>query len=531
MQPINHDIKLELLKLVKRAEKYSKDHLVNTFVDTGALATLLTTIDNQILYGRRGTGKTHALAYLSNVADGQGDYVVDIDMSNIGSTGGIYGSFDIPVTERATRLLVDTLIQIHENLLNKVMDDVNKELDPNLLPLLDELADALSQVYVEGSTEITQGYDREYQDTTNDSIDGSVNKKGIELNLSMQQTTNQRHNQSVSKMQSGVIRHRVHFGSVQSVMKKILKKLNGKRLWILIDEWSEIPLELQPYLADLLRRSIFPLSDITVKIAAIEQRSKFKSKSTNRDYIGLEIGGDASAILNLDSIMVFNNDQEKAKDFFEQLLYTHIKALIESKTGEAFELNSEKVINEIFTQQKAFEEFVKAAEGVPRDAINIIGIAVLNSGDNKISIPNIRSAAKSWYNRAKERDIINAESKKLLRWIIEEVIAHRKARAFLLKTDTYDELINDLFDARLIHVLKENVSARDRVGERFVVYSIDYGCYVDLLQTANAPQGLFEAVVDDESEVYVEVPSDDYRSIRRAILNLEEFYESTSEQE
>jgi hypothetical protein len=39
------------------------------------------------------------------------------------------------------------------------------------------------------------------------------------------------------------------------------------------------------------------------------------------------------------------------------------------------------------------------------------------------------------------------------------------------------------------------------------------------LSTARSPQGLFES--DDAS--FVEVPPDDYRAIRRAILNLAEF--------
>jgi hypothetical protein len=50
------------------------------------------------------------------------------------------------------------------------------------------------------------------------------------------------------------------------------------------------------------------------------------------------------------------------------------------------------------------------------------------------------------------------------------------------------------------------------------VYKLDYGCYVDLLTTQNAPRGLLP---DDEAKSgFVDVPPDDYRSIRRAILDL-----------
>ncbi|MGI8425937.1 MAG: hypothetical protein ACR2M4_04930 [Actinomycetota bacterium] len=98
------------------------------------------------------------------------------------------------------------------------------------------------------------------------------------------------------------------------------------------------------------------------------------------------------------------------------------------------------------------------------------------------------------------------------------MIGERRARAFLLRSDAADELIEALYDARVLHVLKRSVSTHDQPGVRFDVYKMDYGCYVDLIATAKAPQGLLPS--DDEAggpERYLDVPPDDYRSIRRAI--------------
>lgn len=58
------DTKKVLLLLPKRAETSERSALVETFVDSGSLLTLLSSKDHQIIYGRRGTGKTHALLYL-----------------------------------------------------------------------------------------------------------------------------------------------------------------------------------------------------------------------------------------------------------------------------------------------------------------------------------------------------------------------------------------------------------------------------------------------------------------------------------
>lgn len=57
---------------------------------------------------------------------------------------------------------------------------------------------------------------------------------------------------------------------------------------------------------------------------------------------------------------------------------------------------------------------------------------------------------------------------------------------------------------------------------RFNVYALDYGCYVELINTANAPKGLLNGG-GGEDAIYFDVPPDDYRSIRRAILTLGPF--------
>ena len=114
----------------------------------------------------------------------------------------------------------------------------------------------------------------------------------------------------------------------------------------------------------------------------------------------------------------------------------------------------------------------------------------------------------------------------LLRWIIDEVIGNRNARAFLLRTDFESPLIEYLYDARVIHIIKQSIAGKDDPGVRYNVYSVDYGCYVDLINTSKAPKGLFEIETESGLE-FVNVPQNDYRAIRRAVLDLDEFEKST----
>jgi hypothetical protein len=143
-----------------------------------------------------------------------------------------------------------------------------------------------------------------------------------------------------------------------------------------------------------------------------------------------------------------------------------------------------------------------------------------------ISVPHVRQAARQWYLRDKEKSVqANPQTIELLHWIIDEVIGTRRARAFLLEQghSAKHELVASLYDSRVLHVIKRGVSANDRPGVRFDVFTLDFGCYVQLISTTAAPEGLFE-IEDEESGVeFVEVPKDDYRSIRRAVLDLEAF--------
>jgi len=135
----------------------------------------------------------------------------------------------------------------------------------------------------------------------------------------------------------------------------------------------------------------------------------------------------------------------------------------------------------------------------------------------RVDMKTVRLAARNWYHQDKAILLKeNTELEFVLNFIIEEVIGKRKARAFLFPSNIQNNYLERLFDARIIHLLKRNIYSNDSPGKRFNVFKIDYGCYAELTNTAKATQGLFET--DDN---WVEVPADDYRSIRRAILEPE----------
>lgn len=308
--------------------------------------------------------------------------------------------------------------------------------------------------------------------------------------------------------------------------------MTSRRIWFLLDEWSSVPPEVQPYLGEFLVRCVLPLQDrVTVKIAAIEQQTNFRLQLESGDIIGIELGADVAANVDLDEFMVFEQNQDQARAFFRGLFFKHVTAGHEGDPEpDVAEIRTEaELIRQGFSDKRAFDELVRAAEGVPRDAINIASRAAIRAMSGKISVPDIRIAARAWFQSDKEPALQGqAQALPLLNWIIDRVIRGKRARGFLVSQNATNEpLLLALFDARVLHLVRKGYSAQDQPGERYDVYVIDYGAYVDLIQTQSAPLGMLPLGEEGEAEPdeggFVEVPTEDLRAIRRAVLDLDDF--------
>jgi hypothetical protein len=320
----------------------------------------------------------------------------------------------------------------------------------------------------------------------------------------------------------GTEKFTIHFSTIEDAVKRIVEAA-GVRIWIFVDEWTAIPEDLQPYLADVLRRIFFPIRQITVVITSIEHRSRFQL-GAGGGYVGIEVGADCAASINLDDFMVAENNMRVATEFYETLFFNHARFVDLSEPTPLLIESKEQLVRAAF-KKNAFQELVRAAEGVPRDAINILALAALQAKDGAISTAHIRSAASKWFEQDKAQFLRqNKEAEYLLGWIVDKVIGGNRARAFLVDYGLRNKLLDVLYDGRVLHVLKRSLSTHDEPGQRYIAYKIDYGCFVDLLAGSKAPRGLF---VREESAsrraMHINVPPDDLSQIRKSILNIRDF--------
>jgi len=109
---------------------------------------------NQIIYGRRGTGKTHALKYLFGRVEGSDERAIYLDLRFVGSNGSIYGDGSRGLAERAGTLIRDVIAAIADELYSIAVRLLDRVPDPKQITLrLDDLMNAIGEVRIVGSVE------------------------------------------------------------------------------------------------------------------------------------------------------------------------------------------------------------------------------------------------------------------------------------------------------------------------------------------------------------------------------------------
>ncbi len=529
------------------------DHLTATFVDPG-ITVRLENDNNQILYGRRGTGKTHVLKMLERRAREMNHLPVYIDINKLGSAA-MFNETDRPAHLRALSLFRDILAEVNNQILDYA---TSPQTDPPGL-VFERLGDLATAMLRSLLVENTINYESA-QSSNNDRERAIALSVGHTPSFSIRSQTGY---SSESAMKVGVKGHSMPWLSFQELNDALTSVLDASgidRVVILIDEWVGVPYEIQPLVAEFIKRSFFAEPRITTKIGSIEYRSNFSSSLDHNIVLGFELGADIWSALELDDYFVYDRNTDKTVSMFGELLFRHIATEVEVETlrrnlqtslprrdvtidvdaivrsvlqqvqagGRHFarEYNvtsADELSHELFGSRDAFIELVRAGEGVVRDFINIFSGAFFNAvrkDESKIGIGAVRDAAREWYEQDKAPNVTDMQ-RVVLQQITDEVIGQRRTRSFLLEKEyEQTEIVRSLFDFRLLHLVHRGYVDESKPGRRYNVYALDFGAYVELLGTARAPERDLRDVNEIKSDDVI-MPFDDRRAMRRVILRPE----------
>lgn len=255
--------------ITDRSEKQGDlDVLRDTYVDTGVLQQVANHA-NQILYGRRGTGKTHVFQVLrSELEESPGSHVIYVDVRVLGSAHTFLDT-EKPLAERCVAVFKDLLSHVQSKLLDIV---TSPESDGSGLEEVSDFADTIARKASEvNERNILTSHQQSNSSGTTAELGMSGMKPGASIGANDANSQTQTHETQFTE----ALRQSLVFSEIYHGLETALRALGASRLTILIDEWTSLPVELQPFIAEFIKRSLFPSNLVTIKIASLEYRSRF----------------------------------------------------------------------------------------------------------------------------------------------------------------------------------------------------------------------------------------------------------------
>lgn len=471
--------------------------------------------NNTVIYGRRGSGKTHLLKALQeNIMNRFSDdkvFPVYIDARRIVPL--------VPSSESSSEINSILIFKyLMQELSHNLAVNVNTIYDLNPF---DSSSSFSRDMWKEEINNLFQGVYLEF--------DGRTFSKPTSLTVSEEEVKSLSGNGGLSsspKLEvSGKIERKnsgtreknsyISILDITNHVENLIGKLGINRLTLIIDEWSEIEIDTQIHLAEILKKS-FSAIPVTLKIAAIPNRTNLGIKREQK-FFGLEDGGDIFGY-QLDMRYVFEVNKTQTRDFFNDLLYKHLYSLNANAINSLLrdhKTKPQKIIN-LFLANVALNEIFIASAGIPRDFMNLfIGaydkfIISSNQSAKRIGVKHLRTANSEWYETDKKKQVDkHAVERHLLTEIVREIIENKKSIHFLVPEKySQNKHIQNLIDFRVMHLRRNGYSHKDHPGVSYNVYSIDYGCYNSL----NISKKKLDSSMLDNLQL------NDFRDIRRISL-------------
>jgi hypothetical protein len=477
-----------------RAERNESDSFLDIYADKKIIDRLLNH-NNQIIYGRRGSGKTHLLLALAesivqNSKENYKSIPIYIDLRKL-----------LPLITDANKSKEETSVLIFQHIINNILTSLTKSL--KYIFNIEEVGkeSLIEKLRKEKLIEILEKLNIEFDGRKIKKLGAlefnqeEINKIAGSLKLSKDPNINFDGLKQLKSLYSEQYIKYISFSEISKYLDELLYALNDIKIVCLLDEWSELPIDLQPYISELLKRT-FIASNYTLKIAAIPYRSNFRDTKDETHKIGLEEGGDIFP-LSLDNRYIFETNKNGTRDFYNELLVKHIKDINPKMFDD---INEEKFIN-IFFANQALAEILVASAGIPRDFMHLFILSYNNRTNltQRIILKNIRSSTSEWYSTDKKEEVEKDKSiKYLFEGIVNEIVIGKKKTHFLLPQKYSDNpYIKKLVDLRVLHIRQKGISHKHIINRLYDVYSIDYGSYTSLDISKNTLDTDFQQLTQD----------------------------------
>lgn len=478
------DIYRAIEEIATHAENCDPQTVVESFYDRN-IKKHLTNPNNQIIQGRRGTGKTHILRVLQVEMESQNQHCIYFDCRQAGSAHSIADE-SLPVNHRLIQLLRDFISCLSRDLLayyneptyTYLTDDPAKEF---LYEQIDELITHLhKECYTLGvthnqySTTQTSGKRLLKKNESLATMSASFSPAATVGFNTSEGMESERENSATQNI-AGQGFERVRYPDVSDCLQQ-LTTITKTRFVILIDEWSALPLDVQVHFAEFLRRVMIPCQSITLKIAVVRGRTRYCQKKDGIIY-GFEIGAEIDIKLDLDERYMYDRNPRTVTKTLYRILAHHLasKGIIDKNEDG-------NLLRTLFSDEKCTVLLAKASEGNPRDFIHILCKCIIEmdfseKAGAKITSETVYNASQAWFEQDKVTALTETQ-KNFLTQLFTHVVTEHKNRGFVVDNVYVDTpLIGSLIDARILHILQTGKIIPTISKKRLAVLVLDFGAY------------------------------------------------------
>ncbi len=420
------------------------------YVDLGGNLQRFSSAQHQVLFGRRGSGKSCLQVHFLRQAESNGDPLA------------IYIGVDEIKRLGFPDVLIRILLGVFQRLPNAkgrcfgILKTPQSKIVASLRELLDdpEHADVSKK-----DTRHTEG------DLGLQPANGPAMK--IKAQRGREVTTTFK-----SKKLDHLERH------LQDYKEALRGAIKGKwpTVFVLVDDFYLIRKDLQPYVVDYLHR-LFRGTDAYLKIGTIRHRTQLRVHEGQT--IGVELEQDVEGI-SLDKTF---------ESFEETNTYLHSMLLEMARVG-----NKNMDVAALFNAD-APRALTLASGGVPRDFLNIfvdaVDMSVQAGKTDRLTPTFIYKAAAQHSYKSKLANIqeeagYDAEAlSRVYGDLVTFCLKEKKKTAFLVSIDDsrqhpeQHELLQQLMDFKLIHVISQNTSAASGRQGRYVAYTLDFSIFME----------------------------------------------------
>jgi hypothetical protein len=277
---------------------------------------------------------------------------------------------------------------------------------------------------------------------------------------------------------------------VRRLVLDVVDLLGLEYLVVFIDEWMSLA-ECQVDFAERLKQCLFGERKIAIKIAADEYQGQFNNAGRGHNFRGLDIGGDIFVAVDLDRPFL---DRSRNIELFAEALYRRLLVFepqLADHFGPAPLSNRELFVDALFATRQAFAELCTGSQGLCRDFHRLIQICAKQINwdvtESRIDTDCVRRALVKMNDEAHDRANRSAESHTLLYAVIGPHITQTGSRHFIVEAGParFRPVLDDLLSKRIIHRVPTG-DTHPSIRGKYDCYEIGYGMFIDLMITAQS---------------------------------------------